>query len=125
MSTKRLKALELKKEHEEWRNKNFLDKNGFFPVFYDFKDYLSVLSGGAVSLFIYIGLHANNQSGECYHDLERIANHFDRSTRTISSWFKELEDIGLIERLQLNLNGVSHTFIRPYTKKAGVDSGEQ
>lgn len=117
MSTKHLRATKLKKEHSEWRNKKFSNKDGFFPVFYDFKEYLSELSGGAVSLFIYIGLHANNQTGECYHDLERIANHFDRSTRTISSWFKELEDAGLIERLQLKLNGVSHTFIRPYTKK--------
>lgn len=114
-----LKASQFKNEHSKWRDEKFFNKSGFFPVFYDFKEYLSNLSGGAVSLFIYIGLHANNQTGECYHDLERIADYFGRSKRTISSWFKELEDAGIIERLQLKLNGVSHTFIKPYGKKGG------
>jgi hypothetical protein len=123
MSSKRLRAIELRKEHTNWRDENFINKKGFFPVFHDFNEYLPKISGGAVSLFLYIGLHSNNQTGECYHDLDRIAQHFDRSTRTISTWFKELEEIGLVERIQLKLNGVSHTFIRPYTKAgAGVEN---
>jgi DNA-binding transcriptional ArsR family regulator len=120
MENKRMKATELRKEHSQWRDENQLEREGFFPVFSTFKYHLNKISAGAVSLFLYIGLHSNNQTGECFHDINRMANYFNKSPRTISSWLKELEESGLIVRLQLKLNGVSHTFIRPY-KKQGSD----
>ncbi|CDO05231.1 hypothetical protein BN988_03821 [Oceanobacillus picturae] len=123
-SDKRIQATELRRNHSQWRDKNFFNKEGFFPVFEDFKYYLPKISGGAISLFIYIGLHSNNKTGECYHDIQRIADYFGKSPRTISSWFKELEDVGLIKRLQLKLNGVSHTFIQPYSNLGGEGSFE-
>ncbi|MEW4226374.1 helix-turn-helix domain-containing protein [Rossellomorea marisflavi] len=113
-STKRTRASYLRKDHSQWRDEQFSNKNGFFPVFSEFKQHLSDLSGGAVSLFLYLGLNSNNQTGECYHDISKISEYFGKSPRTISSWFKELEERQIIERLQLQLNGVSHTFIRPY-----------
>lgn len=121
--TNYLVASRLKAEHQEWRQQNFIEKKGFFPIFYGFKDYLNQLSGGAVSLFIYIGLNSNNKTGETYHDIDRIAAYFGRSPRTISSWFKELESIGLITRLQLRMNGVAHTFIKPYTPSSKDKEG--
>lgn len=111
---KRIKASQLRTEHSKWRDENFLNKEGFFPLFSKFKGYLNRISPGSTSLFIYIGLHSNNQTGECYHDIKRMAEYFNKSPRTISSWLKELEDVGLIKRIQLQMNGVSHTFIRPY-----------
>ncbi|MCU4987328.1 helix-turn-helix domain-containing protein [Bacillus wiedmannii] len=108
------KAKTLKKEHYEWRDMNFTVKNGFFPVFQEFKKYLQSLSGGAVSLFIYLGLNSNNKTGECYHSIETMANFFGKSTRTISQWIKELEENELIVRIQPEFNSVSHTFLRPY-----------
>lgn len=116
LDNKRSRATELRQDHSKWRDEKFLNKEGFFPLFHDFKEYLPKISSGSISLFVYIGLHSNNQTGECYHDINRIADYFNKSPRTISSWFKELEEVGLIERLQLKLNGVSHTFIRPYRK---------
>ncbi|MEC2393940.1 hypothetical protein BK709_19550 [Bacillus thuringiensis serovar shandongiensis] len=110
----------LKREHYEWRDMNFTIKNGFFPVFHEFKDCLQHLSGGAVSLFIYLGLNSNNKTGECYHSIETMANFFDKSTRTISQWLKELEENELIVRIQLEFNGVSHTFLRPYGENKDV-----
>lgn len=118
---KRTKATRLRKEHSQWRDEQFANKSGFFPVFYDLKNYLNHLSSGSISLFIYLGLHSNNQTGECYHDLKRIAKYFNKSTRTVSTWFKELEDIGLIEKFQLEPNKVAHTFIRPYSKHIRVE----
>lgn len=109
-------AIKNREEHAMWRKENFENSKGFFPVFYGFEEYLSKLSGGAVSLFIYIGLHSNNVTGESYYNIETISNHFGKSIRTVSSWFKELQEHGLIERFQIEFNGVSHTFIRPYTK---------
>lgn len=111
------KATKFRKEHSQWRDTNFLNKKGFFPVFYEFKDSLFKLSGGAVSLFIYFGLHANNQTGECFHSIEKISLYFGKSSRTISSWIKELEEAKLITRIQLEMNGTAHTFIRPYKKE--------
>lgn len=112
--TKRNKATHLRKEHSQWRDTNFSNKSGFFPVFQDFKDLLSKLSGGAVSLFLYLGLHSNNQTGECFHSIDKIAKFFNKSPRTISKWIDELKEVKLIERLQLEINGPAHTFIRPY-----------
>lgn len=114
-STKRSEATHLRKEHSQWRDTNFSNKAGFFPVFSDFKEILPNISGGSVSLFIYLGLHSNNQTGECFHSIEKIAKFFDKSPRTISTWISELENANLIQRLQLEINGPAHTFIKPYT----------
>lgn len=118
----KLKAHQYKEEHSNWRKLNFEQRKGFFPIFYDFVDYLPKLSGGAVSLFIYLGLHSNNISGESYHDISTIANFFGKSNRTISLWIKELEEFQLITRVQMEFNGVSHTFIRPYTKETELEN---
>ena len=111
------RAHRLRKRHALWRQNNFKRKEPFFPVFSSFSYYLPKISGGAVSLFLYLGLHSNNQTGECYHDLKTISNFFNKTPRTITSWFKELEDVGLIERFQLHMNGVAHTFIVPYDEE--------
>jgi hypothetical protein len=113
-SLKRVQATEMRREHSQWRDTNFINKEGFFPVFNGFKEKMPYLSGGAVSLFIYFGLHSNNQTGECYHSINKISTYFNKSTRTINNWIKELEDAKLIVRMQLEINGPSHTFIRPY-----------
>lgn len=115
--TSRSIATRLRKEHSMWRDTNFIEKKGFFPVFYEFKEKLPQLSGGAVSLFLYFGLHSNNQTGESFHNIDRIAKFFGKSTRTISKWITELEEAELIERIQLELNGSSHTFLKPYKKE--------
>lgn len=113
----RERATVLRKQHSQWRDTNFINKEGFFPVFQGFKEYMSSLSSGAISLFIYLGLHSNNLTGECSHSVEKMAKYFNKSTRTISNWIKELEEADLIERLQLKFNGVAHTFIKPYSEK--------
>ncbi|OZI10208.1 hypothetical protein CEW92_18285 [Bacillaceae bacterium SAS-127] len=104
----------LKLEHTKWRDENFYNKQGFFPVFSTFKEQMRSLSPGAITLFLYIGLHSNNQTGECRHSIETIAAFFDKSTRTISNWISELEEARLIVRVQLKFNGVSYTYLRPY-----------
>lgn len=109
------KVSKLKRDHLEWRERNFKQKHGFFPIFQDFKVPMKNLSPGAISLFIYLGLHSNNLTGETSHGVERMAKFFNKSTRTIGSWLRELEKEGLIERVQIKFNGPSHTFIRPYS----------
>jgi DNA-binding transcriptional ArsR family regulator len=119
------KAKKLREEHSHWRKGNFESKKGFFPIFYGFEEYLPKLSPGAVSLFVYIGVHSNNVTGESYHNIETISSYFGKSKRTVSSWFKELQDHGIIERFQIEFNGVSHTFIRPYTNVDEIKENER
>lgn len=106
-------------EYSTWRKKQFEEKIGFFPVFSDFKPYLSKLSPGAISLYIYLGIHSNHKTGESFHSIQKIAIFFGRSPRTISNWLKELDDLKLIKRQQKKLNAVSYTYLQPYNWEPG------
>lgn len=108
-----------KHEYAIWRTEQFSEKIGFFPIFSDFKPYLSKLSPGAISLYLYLGLHSNYETGESFHSVQKISIFFGKSTRTISNWIKELEDFKLIKREQKKLNGVSHTYLQAYNWQPG------
>lgn len=94
-------SVNIEEEHSLWRDTNFSNKNGFFPVFHDFKSLLPSLTGGAVSLFIYLGLHSNNQTGECFHYIDEISEFFKKSPRTISRWIDELEEANFNTKILL------------------------
>lgn len=102
-------------EYAKWK-KDALSRFGYFPVFQPLKEsfLLKNLSGNALKLYLYLGLMSDNTTGETWVSIETIARYFDKSKRTISDWIKELEKAGLIERMQLEQNGVSHTFLVPY-----------
>lgn len=106
-------------EYYLWRNEQFEEKIGFFPIFSDFKPYLSKLSPGAISLYVYLGLHSNYQTGESFHSIKKISIFFGKSTRTISNWIRELDDFNLIQRKQKELNGVSYTYLQAYNWNPG------
>lgn len=101
--------------YTEWRKEQFIKNEGFFPIFSDFRKVMRYLSPGAISLYVYLGLHSNYKTGEVFHSLGKIAIHFGKSTRTISNWMKELENLQLIKREQFEVNKVSHTFLQPYS----------
>lgn len=101
-----------------WRSMNSETKKGFFPVFRDFLPHLARLSGGAVKLYLYLGLHAGNQSGECWPSVKRMASHFRKSERTIYLWLAELENARLIYRDQASREDAAHTFLLPYGSPA-------
>jgi hypothetical protein len=103
------------KNYSIWKS-NSLKTSGYFPIFNGFKEnyYLKNISGNAIKLYIYLGLHTGNETGRTWVSIENIAKYFEKSPRTISYWLKELDEAHLIERLQMEKNGVSHTFLRPY-----------
>lgn len=109
------KAELFRKEYEHWK-KDAFNRFGFFPIFQPLKeDYLlRKLSGNAVKLYIYLGLSSGNETGETWVSISTMAKYFGKSERTISYWLKELEELFLIERLQMEKDGVAHTFIKPY-----------
>ncbi|MDH9922590.1 helix-turn-helix domain-containing protein [Staphylococcus hominis] len=109
------KATLQRKNYEMWK-KDSLDTKGFFVIFNGFLDnnYLKRISGGALKLYIFLGIKSKNDSGESFYNIDSIANYFEVSTRTISNWFLELEKLNLIERYQLEFNSVAHTFLNTY-----------
>jgi len=110
-----MKAEFFKREFRVWKH-NALSESTYFPVFKEFKEshLLRNLSGGALKVYIYLGLHSKQWTGETWVTLEQMAAYFDVSKRTINNWLRELKRKRLIERMQMEINGVSFTFLRPY-----------
>ena len=104
-----------KYNYQIWKT-NSIRTAGFFLIFNGFLDneYLKHISGGALKLYVFLGIKSNNLTGESFYSLESIANYFDVSQKTISNWFKELINLRLVYRYQLKFNGVSHSILRPY-----------
>lgn len=100
---------------KQWKKDN-LKSSGYFVIFNGFQanGYLKKLSGNALKLYIYLGVHSDNVTGESFHGIETIAKYFGKSERTIYTWFNELVDLHLIRRAQLEFNGPAHTFLQPY-----------
>ncbi|MGN7170848.1 helix-turn-helix domain-containing protein [Paenibacillus cellulositrophicus] len=105
----------LRENHQSWKKKNHANRVGFFPIFNDFKyTHLSEISGGALKAYIYFGVHANNNTGECWHSAEKMGQYFGVDIRTIKKWIAELEERNLIERIQVGYHRVANTFLIPY-----------
>lgn len=105
----------LKYYHESWRAYNKDIKGGFFAIFNEFKDmHLKDIEAGALKLYIYFGLHANNKNGESWHSVETIAEYFDVQTRTVDYWIESLVKRNLIYRDKKNHRTVT-TYLIPYS----------
>lgn len=109
------KAVLFKENYKYWKESS-LESNGFFVIFNGFMESgkLKKVSGNALKLYIYLGLNSKNYTGEVWHSNKTISKYFGRSERTIREWMKELEDLNLIKRMQLEFNGNSYTFLQPY-----------
>ena len=113
ISNKKL-AENLKENYSIWKNYSLKNEN-YFVIFNKFSDVkLKNINGNALKLYIYLGINSNTYTGEVWHSLETISQYFGKSERTIRSWLKDLEDLNLIYRMQLNFNKESHTFLQPY-----------
>jgi len=115
MKSNKLKSEALKSDHREWK-KEQLDSNTYFIIFKDFLSphILKKMSGNALKLYIYLGLNSDNMTGEVWHGTEKIAKYFNKSERSIRNWFKELQELNLIYRMQLQFNGNSYNYLLPY-----------
>lgn len=108
---------ESKEQYKQWRKQQHVSKAGFFPVFTnDFKPYLKELSGNAVRLYVYLGLHSNNETGETGRaTLAAIEEFFKCDTRTAQKWLAELESFGLIKRVQPRFKAIRSILLVPYS----------
>jgi Helix-turn-helix domain len=106
---------ELKESYSLWREKNKKMNKPFFMIHNDFEHlFLKDISGGALKLYIYLGFRSKYQTGESWESVETVSSFFGKDPRTISKWFAELEDIGLITRKQKGFKMKATTFLRPY-----------
>jgi len=107
-----------RRNYAEWKKDHF-KLEGFFPIFQSFKEsfLLRRLSGNAVKLYLYLGLMSGNETGETWVSIPTMAKYFEKTERTISSWLKELEDARLIKRMQMEPDGVAHTFLMGYSSE--------
>lgn len=104
------------KNYSNWRTLNKEKHSGFFMIYNDFfeKKILKKISGNALKLYIFLGVNSKNETGESWYSVDKIAEYFGKSPRTISYWVAELEKYNLIKRMQLELNKESHTYLQPY-----------
>lgn len=106
---------DLRTSYSHWKKEVQEMNKPFFAIHTDFKhQFLKGISGGALKLYLYLGFHAKYYTGELWHSSVEIADFFDKDQRTIGSWFKELEDAGLIFREQKGYRMKANTFLRPY-----------
>lgn len=112
---KKVQAKLDRKNYQYWKKDN-LQTSGYFIIFNGFQSngYLKKISGNALKLYVYLGIHSDNFTGESFHSVETIAKYFGKNERSIYNWLSELVDLKLIRRMQLGLNSPSHTFIQPY-----------
>lgn len=105
-----------KTNYDNWKALQFEKSIGFFPIFENFvsEKTLCKVSGNALRLYIFFGINSNSVTGESWYSIESIAKYFDRSPRTISTWIKELKDLGLIDRIQFQYEKEAHTYLKPY-----------
>lgn len=118
---------ELRTNHKKWKEERRSENTPFFMIYKDFKDlYLKDISGGALKLYVYLGFHVNSFTGECWVSTENIAEFFGNDQRTIKKWIAELEEIGLLKRIQNGFKRVANSFLLPYTKEteSGIETSE-
>lgn len=110
------KAEHYKNTFNNWKTTKLLNNSGFFIIFNEFesKNILKHINGNALKLYIFLGIHSNNTTGDSWYSIETICNYFGKSPRTISYWIDELEKANLIRRMQLEVNKTAHTYLQPY-----------
>jgi hypothetical protein len=105
----------LRDEYREWKKYRKDENSPFFIIYKDFQDqHLKKISGGALKLFVFLGFNTNNFTGECWISIAEIADYFENDARTIKNWVSELEEIGLLKRIQTGFKRKANSFLQPY-----------
>lgn len=104
----------IKDYYSSWRTSNKSTNAPFAAIYSSFKDaHLATLEPGALRLYLYFSFSADNNTGQSWHSIQKIAHFFNAQTRTIDNWIRSLVDADLIYRERVDKH--SHTtFIIPY-----------
>lgn len=101
-------------------NRNFR----FAKVDSHFVDFLPYLKDGAIKLYLYYAVAANNDSGESWHSIDTISKNLCATERSIGNWNNQLESLGLIFRTSTGKRSKA-TFVLPLTGFAVKMSANQ
>ncbi|MDM5292022.1 hypothetical protein QUF81_01875 [Peribacillus simplex] len=105
----------IKGYHSYWRKTNTNSNAGFVPIFKSFRDkHLATLEPGALRLYLFFAFAADNNYGNSWYSIEKIAEFFDAQTRTVNNWIKVLVDKNLIIREQKGKKSFT-TYLVPYS----------
>lgn len=106
----------LRNYYRAWRDTSSVRSAPFFQLFKEFmeSDHLKELEDGAIKLYLYYGFFANNDTGESWHSVERIAEYFGVQTRTVEKWNRSLKEAGLIHR-EKDRRKSNSTFLIPFS----------
>ncbi|WP_336883830.1 helix-turn-helix domain-containing protein [Priestia koreensis] len=108
----------IKNYYSSWRefNKgNSETKETFTMLFSSFKEkHLPTIEGGALKLYLFFCFSANNNNGESWYSIEKLAESLEVGTRTINKWIKILVERELIYRDQNNHRSLT-TYLLPYS----------
>lgn len=114
---------QVKDGYQAWRDEMKEGKTGFFPVFTNqMRPYLKDVSGNAIRLYIYLGIHSNNMTGEVIGtNVRMMEQFFDCSVRAVQNWLTELEKAKLIRRIQTKVKGAHFILLLPYSTQAHME----
>lgn len=109
----------IKEYYYSWRefNKgNDESKETFAMLYTSFvkNGYLSRLDGGSIKLYLFFCFNANNNNGDSWYSIPKIAEYFSVQTRTVDKWIKTLVENQLIYREQTNKKSFT-TYLVPYS----------
>ncbi len=76
--------------------------------------YLPYLKDGAIKLYLYYAVVANNGTGESWYSIDTISKKLAATERSIGNWNNQLEDLGLIFRTNTGKKSKA-TFVLPLT----------
>ena len=82
-----------------------------------FVNFLPYLNDGTVKLYLYYAIAAKSDTGESWHSMDTISRNLDVTERSIGNWNRQLEDLGLIFRIN-NRRKSKATFVLPLTSFA-------
>lgn len=110
--------LTIKNYYFSWREFNKGNQDGqetFAMLFTSFKDnYLADIEGGALKLYLFFCFNANNNYGDSWWSIEKVAEQLKVGTRTINKWMKVLVDKQLIYRDITNHRSLT-TYLLPHS----------
>ena len=89
----------------------------FAKVGSNFINFLPHLNDGAVKLYLYYAVAANNDTGASWHSVDTISKKLDTTGRSIGNWNRQLENLGLIFRANTGKKSKT-TFVLPLTSFA-------
>lgn len=101
-------------EYDHWK-KEQLKNRMYFIIFESFLDEkLNKISGGALKLYVFLGMKSKPYTGSSWYAVETMAKYFGVTERSIINWLNELIELNLIKRIKHEGKITNTTYLLPY-----------